>query len=40
MQHKRLKRIVSFYKTKLVERLWVITEANRSVTTVLLPDEY
>jgi hypothetical protein len=33
-------RIFSSYKTNAGERLWVITEANRSHTTVLLPEEY
>lgn len=33
-------RILSAYDTALGERLWVITEADRSSTTVLLPEEY
>jgi hypothetical protein len=33
-------RVLSAYATKLGERLWVITEADRSATTLLLPDEY
>lgn len=33
-------RILSSYKTKAGVKLWVITEADRSATTVLLPDEY
>ena len=33
-------RILSAYQTKMGERLWVITEADRSVTTILLPEEY
>jgi hypothetical protein len=33
-------RLLSAYKTKLGERLWVITEADRSSTCVLLPSEY
>ena len=33
-------RILSAYQTKQGVKLWVITEANRSVTTFLLPDEY
>ena len=33
-------RLLSAYRTRLGERLWVITEADRSVTTCLLPDEY
>jgi hypothetical protein len=37
---KRGFRILSNYKTNSGERVWVITEADRSVTTLLLPDEY
>src|SRR5580700_9594942 len=37
---KRGFRILSSYKTNSGEKIWVITEADRSVTTVLLPDEY
>jgi len=33
-------RILSSYKTAAGKKLWVITEADRSVTTLLLPDEY
>jgi hypothetical protein len=33
-------RIVSSYKTRLGDRLWVITEADRSSTCLLLPEEY
>ena len=33
-------RILSVYNTHAGERLWVITEADRSVTTLLLPSEY
>jgi hypothetical protein len=33
-------RILSAYKLKGGGRLWVITEADRSVTTLLLPCEY
>ena len=33
-------RIFSVYRTALGERIWIITEADRSVTTLLLPDEY
>jgi hypothetical protein len=33
-------RILSAYRTAKDVRLWVITEADRSVTTVLLPEEY
>jgi hypothetical protein len=32
--------ILSAYETSKGERLWVITEADRSSTCVLLPDEY
>jgi hypothetical protein len=33
-------RILSAYRTTRDIRLWVITEADRSVTTILLPEEY
>lgn len=33
-------RILSCYLTKHNERLWIITEWDRSVTTLLLPSEY
>jgi hypothetical protein len=33
-------RIFSAYHTKLGDKLWVITEADRSATTILLPSEY
>jgi hypothetical protein len=33
-------RILSAYKTKLDEKIWIITEADRSSTTILLPEEY
>lgn len=33
-------RLLSVYRTTKQERLWIITEADRSVTTILLPDEY
>jgi hypothetical protein len=33
-------RILSVYTTKLGVRLYVITEWDRSVTTLLRPDEY
>jgi hypothetical protein len=33
-------RLLSNYKTAASERLWIITEADRSVTTLLLPEEY
>ena len=33
-------RILSAYRTKAGEKIWLITEADRSATTVLLPSEY
>jgi DNA invertase Pin-like site-specific DNA recombinase len=33
-------RLLSAYRTSAGERLWVITEANRSSTSILLPEEY
>lgn len=33
-------RLQSAYTTTAGERIWVITEADRSATTILLPDEY
>jgi hypothetical protein len=33
-------RILSSYFLNDSERLWIITEADRSATTLLLPDEY
>ena len=33
-------RVLSCYRTSKNERIWVITEYDRSVTTILLPDEY
>jgi len=33
-------RLLSSYKTRKGVKIWVITEWDRSVTTVLLPDEY
>jgi hypothetical protein len=33
-------RIFSAYHTKNGKKLWVITEADRSTTTILLPSEY
>jgi hypothetical protein len=33
-------RLLSAYRTAKGERLWIITERDRSVTTLLLPDEY
>jgi len=36
----RRSHMVSAYTTSAGDRLWVITEADRSVTTILLPKEY
>jgi len=33
-------RVLSVYKLKSGETIWIITEADRSVTTVLLPSDY
>lgn len=33
-------RLLSAYRTLKAKKLWVITEADRSATTILLPDEY
>ena len=33
-------RILSAYRTRAGVKLWVITEADRSATTILLPSEY
>ena len=33
-------RLLSAYKTSRGVRFWIITEADRSATTVLLPEEY
>jgi len=33
-------RLLSAYTLSTGVRVWVITEADRSVTTILLPDEY
>jgi hypothetical protein len=33
-------RLLSAYRTSSGVRIWVITEADRSVTTILLPEEY
>ena len=33
-------RLLSSYRTKANETIWVITERDRSVTTILLPEEY
>ena len=33
-------RLVSVYRTRSGIKLWIITEWNRSVTTILLPEDY
>ena len=33
-------RLLSAYRTALGQRLWIITEADRSSTCILLPEEY
>jgi hypothetical protein len=33
-------RLLSSYRTTAGDKLWVITESDRSVTTLLLPEEY
>jgi hypothetical protein len=33
-------RLLSVYTTQAGEKLWVISEADRSATTLLLPQEY
>jgi hypothetical protein len=33
-------RLLSAYRLKDNTKIWIITEADRSVTTVLLPEEY
>ena len=33
-------RILSAYTTRSGEKIWIITEADRSLTTLLLPHEY
>ena len=33
-------RILSAYTTSGGDKLWIITEADRSATTILLPEEY
>ena len=32
-------RLLSSYRTKAGDKLWIITESDRSVTTLLLPEE-
>jgi len=33
-------RVMSVYETSKNETIWIITEWDRSITTILLPDEY
>ena len=33
-------RIFSAYEDKVLAKIWIITEADRSATTILFPDEY
>jgi len=33
-------RLMSSYENPSLPKIWIITEADRSVTTVLFPDEY
>ena len=33
-------RLLSAYRTNSGDGLWIITEADRSITTLLLPEEY
>lgn len=33
-------RLLSSYQVTDTEKIWIITEADRSMTTLLLPDEY
>jgi hypothetical protein len=33
-------RLLSAYRTAKGQKLWIITEADRSATTILLPSEY
>jgi hypothetical protein len=33
-------RILSAYTTSAGEKIWILTEADRSATTILLPEEY
>jgi hypothetical protein len=37
---KRGERLVSSYRLDDGTRIWIITEADRTVTTILLPEEY
>ena len=33
-------RILSAYRSKTGQKFWIITEADRSATTILLPEDY
>lgn len=33
-------RLMSAYEERPLPKIWIITEADRSVTTILFPDEY
>ena len=33
-------RVLSAYRLRTGEKIWIITEADRSKTTILLPEEY
>ncbi len=33
-------RLLSSYRTNAGDKLWIITESDRSVTTLLLPEDY
>lgn len=33
-------RLFSAYKQENLPKIWIITEANREITTILLPEEY
>jgi hypothetical protein len=37
---RRRDRVFSSYRTRLDTKIWLITERDRSVTTMLLPEEY
>jgi hypothetical protein len=37
---KRGFRLLSSYRTNAGDKVWIITESDRSATTLLLPDEY
>ena len=37
---KQGERLLSIYRTASATKFWVITEWNRSLTTVLLPEDY